>query len=219
VPDTLLDVRVWLPALIIAALLGGIGLVSAEQHRWRYGALKTAASLTFVVAGVARLPWDRPSSWALCAGLVLSLAGDVLLVEKGKKLAFLAGLAAFLCAHAAYGLAFALHGLTLQATLNGGVLMAALGAPLSRWLMPKVSGAMRGPVVAYIVTITAMVTLAAGAVGAGAPQTLLVGAVCFYLSDVGVARERFVTKDRWNGLLGLPLYYAAQLLLVDGLSR
>jgi uncharacterized membrane protein YhhN len=77
---------------------------------------------------------------------------------------------------------------------------------------------MRGPVLGYIIAITAMVALASGAVFAGAKPTLLIGAALFYLSDLCVARERFVAKSLWNGVVGLPLYYAAQLLLIDGLT-
>ena len=76
---------------------------------------------------------------------------------------------------------------------------------------------MRAPVAGYIVAITAMVALAAGAWGAGARVTLVGGALLFYLSDLCVARERFVVKSKWNGIVGLPLYYAGQLMLIDGL--
>ena len=41
---------------------------------------------------------------------------------------------------------------------------------------------------------------------------VLVAAVIFYLSDIAVARERFVTSSVTNRLLGLPAYYGAQLL-------
>jgi hypothetical protein len=33
------------------------------------------------------------------------------------------------------------------------------------------------------------------------------------VSDILVARQRFVREAAWNRLVGLPLYYAAQLLL------
>ena len=51
---------------------------------------------------------------------------------------------------------------------------------------------MRPPVAAYMLVITTMVTLAAGAVGHGAPPMLLAGAVIFYASDLSVARDKFV---------------------------
>jgi uncharacterized membrane protein YhhN len=113
-------------------------------------------------------------------------------------------------------------GLLLPATLVG------------RWLWPHLGADVRGPVVAYIAVITAMVAAAAGAV-AGAlngpsilvvaahtsgtpfpgwlwPTAVMTAAVAFYLSDVSVARDRFVAPGFGNRIWGLPLYYAAQLL-------
>jgi hypothetical protein len=40
-----------------------------------------------------------------------------------------------------------------------------------------------------------------------------VGAVAFAVSDLSVARERFVHKSFTNLVWGLPLYYAAQQTL------
>jgi len=45
-----------------------------------------------------------------------------------------------------------------------------------------------------------------------------VGAVLFFLSDLLVARDRFVAPGFGNRLLGLPLYYAAQLLLASAVG-
>ena len=40
-----------------------------------------------------------------------------------------------------------------------------------------------------------------------------VGAVMFTASDIAVVRDRFISKDFINRAWGLPLYYAAQLLI------
>jgi hypothetical protein len=41
----------------------------------------------------------------------------------------------------------------------------------------------------------------------------LVGALGFYLSDVFVARNRFIKPEYLNRFIGLPLYYGGQFLL------
>ena len=74
---------------------------------------------------------------------------------------------------------------------------------------------MRGPVLAYVAVISSMVLLAAGTVGADARPAILIGAVAFYVSDLAVARHRFVAKTFWNKTWGLPLYYGAQLVLAS----
>ena len=47
---------------------------------------------------------------------------------------------------------------------------------------------------------------------------VLAGAVLFFLSDLGVARDRFVSPGVWNRAVGLPLYYGAQLLLAASVA-
>lgn len=42
---------------------------------------------------------------------------------------------------------------------------------------------------------------------------VLIGAVLFYISDIFVARNRFIKKEYLNRLCGLPLYYCGQFLL------
>ena len=69
------------------------------------------------------------------------------------------------------------------------------------------------PVLAYVVIITLMVALASGMSWRWGMWAAVLGALIFYVSDIFVARERFVSPGPINGLIGLPLYYAGQLLL------
>jgi len=70
---------------------------------------------------------------------------------------------------------------------------------------------MKAPVYGYMAVISAMLVSAAGA--APSDPAIFAGAALFYVSDLCVARERFVTPGFANGALGLPLYFAAQLVL------
>ena len=47
---------------------------------------------------------------------------------------------------------------------------------------------------------------------------MVAGAVLFAVSDISVARDQFVRPAFINRLWGLPLYYAAQLLLAGSVS-
>jgi uncharacterized membrane protein YhhN len=195
------------------------GLLWAELRGARswFVVLKPLASLIFVVCGALLLPLPERPAVLLLIGLVLSFVGDVLLIPKGRKLTFLMGLGSFLCAHVAYAIAFVLQGVDAQGVLAGGAVLVVAGVPLARWLFAHVHGAMRPPVAGYVVAITAMVALAIGATADGARISLAIGAALFYASDLCVARERFVARSMWNGIVGLPLYYVAQVLLVDGM--
>lgn len=173
---------------------------------------KPAASLGFCAAAIASADLARDYDRFVLAALALSMVGDVLLLSRASW-AFLGGLGAFLLGHVAFTAAFFAHGV---APFVVGLALVAFGlvaALVWRWLSPWVPGHMRAPVIAYVVVITAMVSLAAGATAAGGSPRMLAGAFAFYLSDLSVARDRFVREALVNRLWGLPLYYAAQLCL------
>ena len=72
---------------------------------------------------------------------------------------------------------------------------------------------MRMPVQAYVLVISGMVALSFGTAWRDPGTGIVAGAVAFFLSDIAVARETFVTPSTWNRALGLPLYFGAQMLL------
>jgi len=74
------------------------------------------------------------------------------------------------------------------------------------------------PVLIYIVIITVMVIGAWAAFWKSSFQIsgralILAGSLCFYFSDVFVARDKFIREEYQNRLFGLPLYYAGQFML------
>jgi len=182
-------------AIHLAAEARGAPLVRAAG--------KIGASLGFVALALS-LGIEGTFDRGILAGLVLSVLGDALLLSP-RRPAFLGGLVAFLLAHVAYAVAFA--GVS-RPLLGVALLVAAVTGAVLRWLWPGLGG-MRAPVVAYCVVISAMLWLA---LGVARPEVRF-GALLFYLSDLLVARDRFVRPGFANRLVGLPLYYAGQLLL------
>ncbi len=202
-----------LAMLITLAALAG--LIEAERRgsALARAVTKVTASTAFVAAAVLAGAFEtRYGTWVLVA-LVLSWVGDVCLLSKARAW-FLGGLVAFLLGHVGFAVAFVVRGVDLVAIGIALVCMIAPAAVVARWLLPRVEGGMRGPVVAYMVVITSMVALAAATVSLGGNGWILGAAVTFYLSDLAVARDRFVAPGFTNRLWGLPLYYGAQLLFV-----
>jgi uncharacterized membrane protein YhhN len=197
-----------------------LGLLAADVYEARAWTVvcKPVASALFVLAGTLFLPLSQPGPRLLLLGLGLAFIGDVLLIRRGRHRGFLLGLGCFLGTHVAYSSAFLLRGAQWPGLLAGAGLMLAAAVPLWRWLRPHATGSMRRPIFVYVVALSTMVTLAAGACSGGAGWALMAGALLFYAGDIAVARERFVQHALWNGLIGRPLYYAAQLLLVAGMS-
>ncbi len=174
---------------------------------------KTIASLAFVaLAFDLGVPVRSPHGAAFLAAFVLSVAGDLLLLGNSKR-ALLAGIAAFLAAHVGFTVGFVSLGVSAAGAAVTAVPVLLFGAGVASVLVPK-AGKLSRAVVAYIVVISAMVIAAGGVAATEAPGTrlALVAAVLFFVSDLFVARQRFVTTSPWNRYLGLPLYYVAQVL-------
>lgn len=187
---------------------------------------KLAASAAFVAVGVLAAGHGSRDDVGrlILAGLALGAVGDACLLVDDKRW-FLAGLAAFLAGHVAYvlGMAAIAPAATWLAAAGAWAAVPTItGAIVLAWLWPRLGG-MRGPVIAYVITICVMV-IAAIAVARGAqipPQNrlrLLLGASLFFVSDLSVARDRFVAREFANKLYGLPAYYAGQLFIAWTLS-
>ncbi len=203
--------------LTIAALLG-MGAAAYLEVPYLPGILKAAASIGFLWVAAAAGAFQSAVGVAILVGLFFSFWGDIFLIGSSEAI-FLAGLISFFIAHVCYALAFGMYRLNMWRSL--ACLMAVLLAAfiIYPWLMPNVEGGMRIPVMAYMVIISLMVLLAAGTTAAPGGWILLAGAVLFYISDIFVARDRFVNPGVDNRLIGLPLYYAGQLVLAYGISR
>lgn len=194
-------------------------LLVAERAGFRPGiwVTKPLAALCFVNAALSWGALDTPYGWLVLAGLGFSLVGDVLLIPRSRAV-FEIGVGSFLLAHVAYTLAFFVRGVSIWGV---GLAIALAGLPLAlvlRWLSPHVAAEMRGTVYAYMAVITIMVAAALGLALDGGPLLALAGAVAFYLSDLSVARDRFVVESFVNRLWGLPLYFAAQLMIAASVA-
>ncbi len=200
-----------IPLLIvaIAACVAGHLWAEATGRRRLRALLKLSASAGFV--GVALLV-RTPGAWSslILSGLALSALGDLFLRARARG-AFLAGIASFLLAHVAYTAAFVPASTISSFVAAPFVVVAAL---VLWWLWPHL-GSLRGPVVLYTGVISAMVVVALGV----AHPLVPLGAALFYGSDLTVARDRFVRAGIANRLMGLPLYYAGQVVLALATAR
>ena len=193
--------------LVLTAIAVATLLIAEKTNRPKL-AWKSLASLGFMWAALDGGIPDTAPGWLLLAGLGLSMVGDIALVfERG----FLTGLVAFAGAHLLYSGAFLSAG-TRWATIIPTALIATVAfVAVRRWLVGKVPPKLRIPVVGYMAIITVMLVTASSSGRLG----LYAGAALFYLSDLAVARQRFVAPGFENKLIGLPLYYAGQLLLAS----
>ena len=204
--------------IVIAALFLLVGLLFFEKNGDQRGKLptKTILSGLFILTALLQ-PHPLPEYfYILLIGLVFCLGGDVFLALPQERM-FLFGLVSFLLGHVCYGLCFFYVADLNPWTWGGSAIGLAISGLVFFWLRPHL-GSMLVPVIAYIIVITAMVIGAFTVFGDSALHStgrflVLFGAVSFYISDVFVARDRFLKTEFANRLLGLPLYYAGQFLL------
>lgn len=205
-----------LPAVVLTAA-AVIVLLGAEARGVAgvRAAAKLLASTGFVAAAVAAGATATAYGQGVLVALVLSWLGDALLIARGARGLFAVGLASFLGAHLVYATSFASLGLARLGVGAAAIVAAGALAATLRWLRPHLPPKLRRPVQAYMGVISLMWVCAAGASAATGHATLFAGASLFYVSDLAVARQRFVAPSFWNRAWGLPAYYAGQLLLAS----
>jgi len=203
-------------SMLVGLTLAAVALLlwgDARRHAPTVRVAKPLASTGFLAVAVAAGALEGSAyGRAILVALALSWVGDVCLLSR-RNAWFLAGLAAFLLGHVAFGAAFVVRGVAWAWVVGAGLGLAVPALVVRRWLVPWVPSPMRRPVDAYIAVITVMVALSLGCTAAGGTGWIAVGAIMFYLSDLSVARDRFVRNELRNRLWGLPLYYGAQLVL------
>jgi uncharacterized membrane protein YhhN len=114
---------------VLVTVVATAALLAAERAGWQPGVwvAKPIAAAGFVGAAWANGALATPYGTWILLGLVLSLAGDVLLIPKERPRVFLFGLVAFLLGHVAYTIAFAVRGLDLPTVAVAMVAVLALG--------------------------------------------------------------------------------------------
>ena len=225
-----MDATALTPVLLLA--FGDWVAVATKAKRWEY--FFKPATLSALLALALRTAVEAPSRQGTFTvlALIFSLMGDVFLMLPRDL--FLQGLASFLVAHICYVVAFApaISGngpdaafATLAAALIGVLAISALILRfILRSLEPATRRKMRGPLIAYMVCIGAMVaaaisTTADPAFPATAAASAVAGALLFYISDALIGWNRFVKSYAWAPLVIIVTYHLGQMELVLALSR
>jgi uncharacterized membrane protein YhhN len=213
--------NLWAPTLVCAAAVCGLLWAEWRGSRTVMWFAKPLASLAFMWAGLQAGALETGYGLLILVGLGLCLLGDLLLIPVGRPTVFRAGVFAFLAGHLAYSAAFLTRPIHPPGLVVAAVALAASLGLVLRWLSPSLPKDMVWPVRAYMLVIGIMSALACGVAAAGGPWAVAIGALAFTASDVSVARDRFVRHEFANRAWGLPLYYAAQLLIAStpGLVR
>lgn len=196
--------------LLVTSLASALIYLVRFLHASPTTARSVFKTVPVAALAVATLAFDGPILLALA--LALSALGDLALSRDGDN-PFRLGLGAFLLAHLAY-VALFLGPVTLLALWQvTAMILIVLVAGAALSILWSGLGAMRIPVIAYVIVIAAM---AAAAVLRGGPAPLLAGAALFMLSDLVLGAEAFrlpATTRRWSAPVIWITYYGAQVMI------
>ena len=194
----------------VAAATNWIAVARANK-RLEYVA-KPLTMAALIVVAVAIDPTDPARRGWFVAAAVFSLAGDVFLMLPRDR--FIPGLVSFLIAHICYVVGmFALPASTSRALLGlllVAVAVATIGVRVLRAVRRGSRASLLGPVLGYLVVISAMVVVAF----ATGPALAIVGAVTFYTSDSILAEQRFVQTHSWAPVAVMVTYHLGQAALI-----
>jgi uncharacterized membrane protein YhhN len=213
--------------LLLTIILSALALISAilylqaiyrenQQQVYLFKPFTTILILTIAV--VAADPVSSFYKWAIVAGLVFSLGGDIFLILPQNR--FLLGLVSFLLAHIVFTLAFAsVEG--FYTSLWVFVPLLAAGAVIFFGLIWPYLGKYKIPAAIYTIVIFIMAWQAAGyRIQAGNRSSLLVliGSILFIFSDMVLTMNRFRSPIRNARLIYMPAYYAALWLFAMSIT-
>jgi uncharacterized membrane protein YhhN len=157
--------------------------------------------------------------------ILFSLAGDVYLIFPQDRF-FLAGLVAFLCAHAAYIIGF---NTPLPAISGWGLILAVIiginGVRVMRRFLEALAAQrqtrLRIPIIVYgvvisIMLLSALLKLTDLSWKPVAALLVGLGAFLFYLSDIILAWMKFVAPVQYGRTYNIFSYYLGQIALIAG---
>ncbi len=197
-------------AAIAITALSVVGLLARDRLPFAWSARTWALTASTGFVFVAACAWwlcRTTTASAVLWGLVFCWLGDYLGLTQ-----FEFGALSFLLAHLFFVAGFLWPGVVLRRLVILGPLVIASTLLTALWLLPHVAHRELPLVVGYMVVISVMVIASGATAGTRWPFTLTAAAI-FYISDMAVARWRFVDSDPINGFVCYPLYYTACLML------
>jgi uncharacterized membrane protein YhhN len=212
----------WLTFALLFAILEAIA-VSRNIQRLGYIA-KPAVMLCLFLWLYTTTGLQGKALW-FGAGIVLSLAGDVLLMLSRER-AFLLGLVAFLFVHVFYIIGF--REAATNISIWSLIWLALIGINISR-LIRRIVEAMRQhgedrlvlPVAVYGIVISLMLYAALSTIyderwKTSAALFVSLGAILFVASDTILAWMKFVSPMKNGRVWNIVLYHLGQIGLIAG---
>jgi len=180
---------------------------------------KPLAAFGFVLLALQFGALESTYGKCILAGLIVCAVGDVFLLSRKSENLFKTGMIAFGLGHIIYVIAFAqqFEGLETDGYIVIGLtILSSIGFFL--WLKPNLEKSMIGFTLIYTIIIASMVSASVARFNYFLKYVAPLGAIMFAISDMFVAKDRFVKPSPKNALAITPLYFGAQALFAFSTS-
>ncbi|WP_026952980.1 lysoplasmalogenase [Algoriphagus mannitolivorans] len=215
---------IWLYVFLAATLVDIAFLIEGDTHSRFFSKPLILLGLILYFYRITRPIASTLLTKSILGALIFSWIGDVLLLWPSL---FIYGLGAFLMAHICYIIGFRLaqsgpNGLGQVNFIKSFFfnLPIYIVAAFIFYLINPNLGALKIPVIAYILVIVSMVVTARERFGKCSPASfwqVFIGAILFLVSDGVLAMARFYKDFPESGILIMGTYATAQLLIVMGI--
>jgi uncharacterized membrane protein YhhN len=205
--------------IFIAYILIVSGLVVSEYYNFKIGEyiFKPVAALSFVFISFKIGALESGYGRLILFSLALCAVGDILLLNRKLKISFFCGMLVFAIAHLLFSLSFIKSSTFDFASLVTFLpLIMILGCINFMYLLPRMPHKFKPFILLYGLAIFMMITSAYTFMYE--QKLILIAAIFFVLSDIFVAKDRFIKRSTKNALLITPLYFAAQGLFAFSVS-
>jgi uncharacterized membrane protein YhhN len=205
--------------IFIAYILIVSGLVVSEYYNFKIGEyiFKPVAALSFVFISFKLGALESGYGRLILFSLALCAVGDILLLNRKLKISFFCGMLVFAIAHLLFSLSFIKSSTFDFASLVTFLpLIMILGCINFMYLLPRMPHKFKPFILLYGLAIFMMITSAYTFMYE--QKLILIAAIFFVLSDIFVAKDRFIKRSTKNALLITPLYFAAQGLFAFSVS-
>jgi uncharacterized membrane protein YhhN len=213
---------IWFILALIGVFLEAIA-VQKNNHKLEFFA-KPAVMISMLIWLYASTGLQGNSLW-FGLGILFSLLGDVVLLSPSDRM-FILGLILFLLTHIFYLIGFKEELLDFTAWsfvliffiyVNGLRLLRRIASAMRA----KGQGRLIAPVILYGLVISSMLYAAMSTIfnpawKTGASFLVSVGAFLFYLSDLILAWNKFVSPVKNGPILNILAYYLGQIGLIAG---
>ena len=216
-PITGFHVSLFLYALIVLALL----IAELREDRRAQFFFKPLAAFGFVILALQSGALESTYGNYILAGLVFCTVGDILLLPRESESIFKAGMFAFAIGHLNYVFAANIiikPDMNYVYWLGTTILGLAFGLYVFIRLRDSLPEKLLWPVGIYTFIISLMVIRSLQTDAVSWHIAIIPAAIMFAVSDMFVAKDRFVKPDPRNAFAITPLYFGAQALFALSVS-